>query len=108
MKLIGIKSKLSTAYHPQTDRAKERAMQEIEEYLSIYCLSHPTDWLEALSTLKFTYNRRPHVDRECSPFELMMGFQSTRIPDTFSETKFPDLEQRTKLLTTCRKEAEAV
>jgi transposase InsO family protein len=42
LKLLGIKSNLTTAYHPQTDGATERVNQEIEAYLSIYCSAHPT------------------------------------------------------------------
>ncbi len=62
MELLEIKSKLSTAYHPQTDGATERSMQEIEAYLSIYCLSNPSDWPNAISTLEFAYNSKPHTD----------------------------------------------
>ena len=56
MKLLGIKSALSTAYHPQTDGILEQINQEIEAYLSIYCTSHPEEWLHALATLEFTHN----------------------------------------------------
>jgi transposase InsO family protein len=42
LKLLGIKSNLTTAYHPQTDSATEQVKQEIEAYLSIYCSAHPT------------------------------------------------------------------
>jgi RNase H-like domain found in reverse transcriptase/Reverse transcriptase (RNA-dependent DNA polymerase)/Integrase zinc binding domain len=49
LKLLSIKSNLTTAYHPQSDRATERVNQEIEAYLSIYCMSHPEDWLHSLS-----------------------------------------------------------
>jgi hypothetical protein len=58
LKLLGIKSALSTAYHPQTDGTTERVNQEIEAYLSIYCTSHPEDWPQALHTLEFTHNNR--------------------------------------------------
>lgn len=34
---IRTKKKLSTAYHPQTDRQTERVNQTIETYLQIYC-----------------------------------------------------------------------
>ena len=44
LKLLGVKSALSTAYHPQTDGTTERVNQEIEAYLLIYCASHPEDW----------------------------------------------------------------
>jgi reverse transcriptase-like protein/integrase-like protein len=56
LKLLGIKSALSTAYHPQTDGTTERVNQEIEAYLSIYCASHPEDWPRMLHTLEFTHN----------------------------------------------------
>jgi Integrase core domain len=56
LKLLGIKSNLTTAYHPQTDGATERVNQEIEAYLSIYCSVHPMEWKNSLSTLEFTHN----------------------------------------------------
>ena len=56
LKLLGIKSALSMAYHPQTDRTMERVNQEIEAYLSIYCALHPEGWPQALHTLEFTHN----------------------------------------------------
>jgi transposase InsO family protein len=61
LKLLNIKSNLTTAYHPQSDGATERVNQEIEAYLSIYCKSHPEDWLHSLSTLEFTHNNRRHA-----------------------------------------------
>ena len=56
LKLLGIESNLTTAYHPQTDGATKRVNQEIEAYLSIYCSAHPTEWKHSLSTLEFTHN----------------------------------------------------
>ena len=43
LKLLNIRSNLTTAYHPQSDGATERVNQEIEAYLAIYCTSHPED-----------------------------------------------------------------
>ena len=54
LELLNITLSLSTAYHPQTDRATEQVNQEIEAYLSIYCTTHPEDWLNSLTTMEFT------------------------------------------------------
>jgi len=35
-KMLGIETKLSMAYHPQTDRQIERTNQELEQYLRMY------------------------------------------------------------------------
>ena len=79
LKLLGITSALSTAYHPQTDGTTERVNQEIEAYISIYCASHPEDWLDSLSTLEFTHMNRRHADRKNTPFELILEINSSFI-----------------------------
>ena len=58
MKHLGIQTSLSMAYHPQTDGTTERFNQEIEAYLSIYCTSHPEDWVDTLPMIEFTHNNR--------------------------------------------------
>ena len=107
LKLLGIKSALSTAYHPQTDGATERTNQEIEAYLSIYCASHPEDWPSALHTLEFTHNNRRHAERLNTPFELMFGESPIAIPLSFENTKYPILEDKMKTLLRNRQEALA-
>jgi hypothetical protein len=107
MKLLNVKSRLTTAYHPQSDGATERVNQEIEAYLSIYCVSHPEDWPKTLSTLEFTHNNRRHADRTHTPFELMLGDNPIAIPLTFEHTKFPSIEEKMKRLLNDREEALA-
>ena len=96
LKLLGIKSALSTAYHPQTDGTTERTNQEIEAYLSIFCASHPEDWTQALHTLEFTHNNRRHADRQNTPFKLMFGESPVAIPLSFENTKYPTMEEDRK------------
>jgi hypothetical protein len=107
IKLLGIKSALSTAYHPQTDGATERTNQEIEAYLSIYCASHPEEWPQALHTLEFTHNNRRHAERLNTPFELMFGESPIAIPLSFETTKYPAIEDKITALTRNRQEALA-
>ena len=82
LKLLGIKSALSMAYHPQTDGTTEHINQEIKAYLSIYCSSHPEDWPNIISILEFTHNNRQHADRLRTPFKLLYGESPIVIPTT--------------------------
>ena len=43
-KMLGIETKLSTAYHPQTDGQTERTNQELEQYLRIYVNHRQNNW----------------------------------------------------------------
>ena len=107
LKLLGIKSNLTMAYHLQTDGATEQVNQEIEAYLSIYCLAHPTEWKNSLSTLEFTHNNRRHADRTHTSFELMHGEAPLAILTSFKNTKFPSVAKKIKNLVTSREEALA-
>ena len=107
LRLLGITSSLSTAYHPQSDGTTERFNQEIEAFLGIYCCNNPNDWVQALPFLEFTHNNRRHSDRPQTPFELIMGIAPTAIPLTFQHTKFPDVRERLDLLNAIRHEALA-
>ena len=107
LKLLNITSRLTTAYHPQSDGATERVNQEIEAYLSIYCAAHPEDWPESISTLEFTHNNRRHADRLHTPFELILGDNPISIPVTFQHTKFPVIEDKLKRMISDQEEALA-
>jgi transposase InsO family protein len=107
LKLLGITSSLTTAYHPQSDGATERVNQEIEAYLSIYCISNPENWSKTLGTLEFTHNNRRHAERKNTPFELIQGETPIAVPLSFEHTKFPAIEEKMKQLIRNREEALA-
>ena len=44
--VLGIKTKLLTAYHPQTDGQTERLNQGIKQYLQMFISYHQNDWPE--------------------------------------------------------------
>ena len=94
LKLLSIKSALSTAYHPQTDGTTEQVNHEIKAYLSIYCSSHPEDWPNVILILEFTHNNQRHADQLQTPFELLYGKSPIAIPTTFEHTKYSSIEKQ--------------
>jgi len=82
--LLGIQTKLSTAYHPQTDGQTERINQELEQYLRVFIDHRQKQWLDWLGTVEFTYNNKIHTAIKNSPFkvnygqDLRMGFEGRR------------------------------
>jgi len=71
--MLGIKSKLSTAFHPQTDRQTERVNQELEQYLRMFIDHRQEQWPEWLGTAEFMYNNKVHSSTRTSPFKANYG-----------------------------------
>ena len=73
-KLLGIKTNLSTTYHPQTDSQTERINQDLELFLRIFINHCQSDWFDWISIAKFAYNNKVHSSTKFSPFYLNSGF----------------------------------
>jgi len=69
-KILRIETKLSTAFHPQIDRQIERTNQKLEQYLRMYIYYRQNNWLEWLTTVKFTFNNKVHTVTNLSPFKV--------------------------------------
>src|SRR5260370_34070063 len=82
---LGIKSKLTTAFHPQTNGGTEHANREIQCYLSIFCINNPTSWSKALKKAEFVYNNCPYADQSQIPFELMYEAQPKAIIEPYEK-----------------------
>jgi len=76
--MLGIKSKLSTAFHLQTDGKTERVYQELEQYLRMFIDHRQEQWPEWLGTAEFVYNNKAHSSTRMSPFKANYG-QDPRI-----------------------------
>ena len=82
--LLGIQTKLSIAYHPQTDRQTERINQELEQYLRVFIDHRQEQWPDWLGTEEFAYNNKIHAATKILPFkanygqDLRMGFEGRR------------------------------
>jgi len=68
-KMLGIESKLSMAFHPQTDGQTERVNQELEQYLRMFINHRQEQWPEWLGTAEFTYNNKAHSSTQTLPFK---------------------------------------
>ena len=47
-KQLGIKTKLTTVFHPQANGGTEQVNREIQLYLSVYCINNPSSWSQLL------------------------------------------------------------
>ena len=78
--MLGIETKLSMVYYPQTDSQMERTNQKLEQYLRMYVNHRQNNWSEWLATVEFAFNNKVHTATKTLPFqanygrELRMGF----------------------------------
>ena len=75
MDLMGIISKMTTAFHPQSDGQTERINQILEEYLRYYCSWKQDDWDELLPLAKYAYNSAISETTKMSPFYANYRFE---------------------------------
>ena len=57
-KMLGIETKLSTAYHPETDGQMERTNQKLEQYLRMYVNHRQNNWAKWLAMAEFAFNNK--------------------------------------------------
>ena len=72
-RILGIESKLPTAFHPQTDGQTERVNQELEQYLRMFIDYRQEQWPDWLGIAEFTYNNKVHSSTKMSPFKANYG-----------------------------------
>lgn len=73
-RILGIKRRLSTAFHPQTDGQTERQNRTLRQYLVSYCHSNQTKWAYSLDSAEFAYNSAQNASLQRTPFEALMGY----------------------------------
>ncbi|KAK4089232.1 hypothetical protein Purlil1_6221 [Purpureocillium lilacinum] len=86
--LLRVKQRLSTAWHPETDGATERANQEVERYIRIFATYAQDDWDELLPAAAMALNNRTATSTGLSPFFFTHGYHLE--PVQVKETLRPD------------------
>jgi len=76
----GIKSNLSTSYHPETDGQTERVNSTLKTYLRLYTNYNQDNWVDLLDQAEFAYNNTNHSSINTSPFYANYGFNPRFIP----------------------------
>src|ERR1700677_1536127 len=61
---------MSTAFHPQTDGATERANRSVGQILQTLVQPDQTDWVEKLPMVEFAINSNISSSTGFAPFEL--------------------------------------
>ena len=72
-KSLGIKRKMSTAYHPQTDGQAERTNQVLEGYLRNFVNYDQNDWYQLLPLAEYAYNNSKASAHKLTPFFANYG-----------------------------------
>ena len=73
-KLLGTKTNLSSAYHPQSDGQTERVNQILEQYLRCFINYQQDNWVDLLPLAEFTYNNTTHASTKTTPFYANYGY----------------------------------
>jgi len=105
--LLEIQTKLSTAYHPQTDGQMKRINQELEQYLRVFINHRQEQWPDWLGIAEFTYNNKIYAATKILPFKAnygqdpRMGFEGRR------KGKYKAVERFVERIKKIQKEAKA-
>ena len=71
---LGIKRRLSIAFHPQTNGQTERKNSTIEAYLQAFVNFEQNDWARLLPIAEFAYNNAKNLSTGPTLFELNCGY----------------------------------
>ncbi|PSR72196.1 hypothetical protein PHLCEN_2v11935 [Hermanssonia centrifuga] len=79
-RLTGVKLKLSTAFHPETDGASERTNRTIIQALRYHVERNQKGWARALPLVRFNHMNTVNASTGFTPFQLHCGHQPRVIP----------------------------
>lgn len=87
-KVMGTTSKMSSAYHPQTDGQTKRLNQCIEMYLRCMTGQKPSGWADWIAMAESCYNTSFHTFSGMTPYQVLynqpppsIAYQSARCTD---------------------------
>jgi hypothetical protein len=72
-RLSGMKLRMSTAYHPQSDGQTEIVNKVLQQYLRCFAHDRPNQWGQYLHWAEWHYNTAIHTSTGFSPFQVVYG-----------------------------------
>ena len=106
-KMLGIKTKLSTAFYSQTDEQTERMNQEVEQYLRFFIEHRQKDWPEWLAMAEFAINNKVHTATKTLPFMANYGKKLRMGGDIRKKGKVESTTEFVERMKKVHEEAEA-
>jgi len=105
--MLGIKTKLLTAFHPQIDGQTERMNQELEQYLWFFVEHRQKDWPEWLAVAEFAVNNKVYTATKVSPFMANYGKELRMEGDIRRKGKVESATMFVERMKKVQEEAEA-
>ena len=84
--LSGVKLKLSSGYHPQTDGASERTNKTINQAIRFHVGRNQKGWVHALPRIRFCMMSTVNASTGYSGFQLRLGRSPRIIPPIIHQT----------------------
>jgi len=72
-RMLRIETKLSMAFHPQTDGQMEKMNHELEQYLQMFIDHQQEQWPEWLGMAEFAYNNKVYAGTKVLLFKANSG-----------------------------------
>lgn len=82
--LAGVKLKMSTSAHPQTDGRAEVTNKTVGQILRTVCEDDPSGWAQALATTELAVKIAEAASTGVAPFEVVHGFVPSLLPLPFA------------------------
>ena len=93
-RLIGTKLRMSSAYHPQSDGATERANRTVTQMLRQCIHANQKDWVTKLPAIEFAINSARSASTGYAPFFLNFGrMPRSMIWDSAPSTEYPSVRE---------------
>ena len=89
LQLSGIRRRMSTAFHPQTNRQTEHLNQTIEAYLRAFVGREQDNWVSLVLMTEFAYNNSVTIGNGMSPFYANYGYHPVTVDPATAEPLNP-------------------